>query len=169
MHLLGFAAATAAPDQAAREWVDHLGVLPGYQAEFIELRMAEAGAAASSWAAPLDATFAPQAAPSVASGGVSGSRQFVLPRAGKADLALFYDARGAYHRLPPVQRVPGDALLLVRGVVLCEPSTRIDGMADAGLGGGAALVAIPFDAMCGPAVRPVAAPPPTAPEARHAA
>ena len=151
MHVLGFADAALAPADAARSLAAQIGLLPGYQPEFIEVRVAQAGAAANAWASALNGAFAPEAATSVAAGGADTSIQFVLPRIGKADLDLFYAARDAYDQLAPPQRVPAHALLLERGVVICEPSTRLDGMAGAGLGGGAAWVAITMDAMRGPA------------------
>lgn len=153
MHVLGFADALRAPDAATRELHDQLGLLSGYAPEFIEVRVSEAGDAATAWAAALDASFAPEAATRAAAGGVPGSIQFVLPRVGKADLALFFEVRDAYDQLSPHERVLAHALLLERGVVLCEPSTRIDGMAGAGLGGGSAWVAITLDAMRGPPQR----------------
>ena len=153
MHVLAFADATDAartPIESARMLANQLGVLPGYAPEFIEVRVPQAGDAATAWAAALDASFAPEAKTSVAAGGAAGSIQFVLPRVGKADLGLFFDVREAYDRLLPADRVLAHSLLLERGVVLCEPSTRIDGMAGAGLGGGGAWVAIAFDQMRGP-------------------
>lgn len=151
MHVLGFDNAFRNPNEAAPELARQLGVLPAYAPEFIELRVAEAGDAATAWAGALDQVFAPEAATSVAAGGVVGSIQFVLPRVGKADLSLFYDVRDAYDRLTTKERLLCHSLLLERGVVLCEPSTRIEGMAGAGLGGCGAWVAVPYEQMRGPA------------------
>ena len=153
MHVLGFADAERAPDAAAAEMAEQLGVMAGYAPEFIEVRVDESGDAASAWARALDAAFDPEAATSVAAGGAQGSIQFVLPRVGKADLALFFEARAAYDAMSAGQRVLAHSLLLERGVVLCEPSTRIDGMAGAGLNGGAGWVAIPYGEMRGPEAR----------------
>ena len=169
MHVLGFADAARAPVEAARELVNQLGVLPGYAPEFIEVRVAEAGDEATAWADALDASFGPEAKTSVATGGAAGSIQFVLPRVGKADLGVFFDVREAYDRMQPAERVLAHSLLLERGVVLCEPSTRIEGMAGAGLGGGGAWVAIPFDEMRGPPAPEAAQPTQTTTEVRHAA
>ena len=162
MHVLGFDDATRAPAIAAPALAAGLGLLPGYAPEFIELRTAESDDGARAWAAALDATFAPDVAASVAAGGAAGSVQFVLPRAAKTDLELFFAAREAYDGLTPAERVASHALLLERGVVLCEPSTRIEGMAGAGLNGSDAWVGVPLEAMRGPAVEPAA-------EVRHAA
>ena len=169
MHVLGFDDAARNPNQAAPELLRQLGVLPAYAPEFIELRVGAAGDAATAWAGALDAAFAPEAATSVAAGGAAGSVQFVLPRVGKADLGWFYDVRDAYDRLAPAERVLCHALLLERGVVLCEPSTRLEGMAGAGLGGGGAWVAIPYNRMRGPVDRPGAAATQAVAEVRHAA
>jgi Tubulin like len=162
MHVLGFDDATRAPAIAVPAMAAGLGLLPGYAPEFIELRVAESSDGAQAWAAALDATFAPDAAATVAAGGAAGSVQFVLPRAAKTDLELFFAAREAYDRLTPTERVASHALLLERGVVLSEPSTRIEGMAGAGLNGSDAWVGVPLEAMRGPAVEPAA-------EVRHAA
>ena len=162
MHVLGFDDATRAPAIAVPALAAGLGLLPGYVPEFIELRAAESDGGAHAWAAALDASFAPDTAATVAAGGAVGSVQFVLPRAAKTDLELFFAAREAYDLLSPAERVASHALLLERGVVLCEPSTRIEGMAGAGLNGSDAWVGVPLEAMRGPAVEPAA-------EVRHAA
>ena len=171
IHLLGFEDAARSPDAAVPGLARQLGLLPGYRPEFIEVRVADTGGAAPSWAASLQAAFAPESPPQLAAGGAEGSIQFVLPRVGKADLDLFFEARDAYDRQPLAERLLGHALLLERSVMLCEPSTRIEGMAGAGVGGGSAWVAVPMDAMRGPSRRPVAdvRATPNAEEARHAA
>ena len=160
LHVLGFGDATGVPNVAAPELVRQLGLLDGYAPEFIEMRAADAdvgaGKAAAEWAISLDAALRPESPSQVAGGGAAGSIQFVLPRVGKADLSLFFEARDAYALLTPAERVLGHALLLERGVVLCEPSTRIEGMAGASLSGDGAWVAVPLDAMQGPPVRPAA-------------
>lgn len=162
MHVLGFDEASRTPATAVPALAAGLGLLPGYSPEFIELRAAEADAGAQAWAAALDAKFAPDAPATVAAGGAAGSVQFVLPRAAKTDLGLFFAAREAYDRLAPAERISSHALLLERGVVLCEPSTRIEGMAGAGLNGSDAWVGVPLEAMRGPAAEPAS-------EVRHAA
>jgi hypothetical protein len=169
MHLLGFDDASGKPNEAAPELKRQLGVLPAYAPEFIELRVGDVGDAATAWAGALDHIFAPEAVTSVAAGGAAGSIQFVLPRVGKADLSLFYDVRAAYDRLTNAERLLCHSLLLERSVVLCEPSTRIEGMAGAGLGGSGAWVAIPYEHMRGPADPPVHASPQAADEVSHAA
>lgn len=165
LHVLGFADAGSRPEAVAPALPDRLGLLPGYAPEFIEMRVAETGDSATAWAAALQAAFVPEAPPQLAAGGSPGRVQFVLPRVAKTDLRLFFDARVAYDRLPADQRVMSHALLLERGVVLCEPSSRIAGMAGAGLNGGGGWVAVPFDAMRGPPRPPVD----EAVEVRHAA
>ena len=169
IHLLGFEDAARSPQSAAPGLVGEIGLLPGYAPEFIEMRVAEAGDAATAWAGSLNAAFAPESPPQVAGGGAEGSIQFVLPRVCKADLGLFFDARDAYDRVEPAERVLGHSLLLERGVVLCEPSTRIDGMAGASLPGGDAWIAVPFDAMRGPPQRPTAVETHHVTEVQHAA
>jgi len=153
MHVLGFADASRPPHTAAADLASQVGVLPDYTPEFLEVRVAETGESATEWATALNAAFAPEAGATVAAGGASGSIQFVLPRVGKADLEIFFAVREAYDKLSPAERVLAHSLLLERGVVLCEPSTRIEGMAGAALGGGTAWVAVAYDDMRGPASR----------------
>ena len=155
LHLFGFQPAGTAPADAAA-LPQQLGLSPGYVPEFIEVRVGDAGDAATAWVSALDAAFGPESPSQSAVGGASGSLQFVLPRLGKADLAMFFEARDAYDRLPAQERRMAHALLLERGVLLCEPSTRIDGMAGASLPGGEAWVAVAFDAMRGPPQAPSA-------------
>ena len=169
MHVLGFDDASRKPNEAAPELERQLGVLSAYAPEFIELRVGEVGDAATAWAGALDHVFAPTAVTSVAAGGADGSIQFVLPRVGKADLSLFYDVRDAYDRLTAPERLLCHSLLLERGVMLCEPSTRIEGMAGAGLGGSGAWVAISYEQMRGPADLPVLTSPQATAEVSHAA
>lgn len=171
LHLLGFDDAARNAEPAAAALALHFGLLPGYAPEFIEMRVADATSEGSAaWAQAVATVFAPQAPPQLAAGGAEGSVQFVLPRLGKTDLELFFAARDAYDRLPDAERVLAHSLLLERGVVLCEPSTRIEGMAGAGLFGGEAWVAVPLDAMRGPAQRSGATPADApAGELRHAA
>lgn len=161
MHVLGFADTSQKPTKAAPRLSTELGVFANYAPEFMEVRVGKIGADADAWAEALDAAFTPETTASVAAGGVEGSVQFVLPRVGKSDLKLFFEVREAYDAMTPEARMLAHALLLERGVVLCEPSTRMEGMAGAGVGGGAGWVAIPFDSMRGPL--------PRAPELRHAA
>lgn len=168
LHMFAFEDAALVPADAADGLPTRLGLLPGYFPEFIEMRVDVAGDAAIAWAEALEAAFAPEAVPAVAAGGAPGSIQFVLPRVAKADLELFFAAREAYARLSTAERLLAHALLLERGVVLCEPSGRIEGMAGASLPGGSGWIAVPFDAMFGPPQRPAAAPS-IATEQRHAA
>lgn len=156
MHVLGFEDAALPPQAAASELARQLGLQRGYSPEFIEMRVADAAAApAAAWAAALEAALAPEVAPQIAGGGGEGSVQFVLPRVSKADLGLFFAARDAYDQLPQPARLLDHSLLLERGVVLCEPSTRIEGMAGASIGGGGQWIAVALDDVRGPAPPPV--------------
>ena len=79
-------------------------------------------------------------------GGAEGAAQFILPRIGKSELDLFHAARDAYDRAPHEQRLLDHSLLLDQGVLLSEPSTRLQGMAGASLWGGS-WVAVPLAAL----------------------
>lgn len=150
IHLFGCGSAHTAPEgvdlQAA------LGLLPGYAPEFIELRQADGdqpSATARAWAAALDAALMPEVPTHLVPGAPVGTVQFLLPRLAKTNLDLFVRARQAYDRLPVAERLAAHALLLEQGVLLCEPSRRIEGMAGASLGDGGHWIAVPLDALRG--------------------
>lgn len=151
LHLFGFddlACTTATTDLPAR-----LGLLPGYVPEFIELRAAEGAdaSATAAWAETLDRALEPEVPTHKVAGGEPGSVQFMLPRLAKIDLALFHRARQAYDALDPAARLAAHALLLEQGVLLCEPSARLPGMAGAPVGASQQWVAVPLDALRGDA------------------
>ncbi|MDH4393141.1 MAG: tubulin-like doman-containing protein [Aquabacterium sp.] len=149
IHLFGFGSGDTAPGGVDVRAA--LGLLPGYAPEFIELRTAEGNsdAAATGWTHALDDALQPEVPTHLVTGGLPGSVQFLLPRLAKTDLALFHHARAAYDALPTAQRPALHALLLEQGVVLCEPSRRLPGMAGASLGDGGHWVAVPLDALRG--------------------
>ncbi|MEQ1807852.1 MAG: hypothetical protein ABL900_20915, partial [Burkholderiaceae bacterium] len=149
VHLLAFGDGNASP--AGLDVRRTLGVRPGYTPEFIELRAA-AGApesASASWAHALDESLAPEVPTQLVNGASIGSVQFLLPRLAKTDLDAFFAARDAYDALPAAQRQRAHALLLEQGVLLCEPSTRLEGMAGASLGAGDRWVAVPLAGLRG--------------------
>ena len=121
-----------------------LGLLPRYQPEFIEIRAPAVDDAAAALAAVVEAAFHPDVPAHVVDGNRDGAAQFILPRIRKDDLALFQEARAAYEAQSPDQRRLGHALLLDQGVLLCEPSTKFDGMAGASLPGSDGWIAVPL-------------------------
>lgn len=171
IHLFGFGSGSAVP--AGLDVAGALGLLPGYTPEFIELRGATgAEAASAAWARTLDVALAPEVPTQVVNGACAGSVQFMLPRLAKTDLAGFFTARAAYDALPADQRHAIHSLLLEQGMLLCEPSHRLEGMAGASLGASAASdkggkggagrwIAVPMDALRGetaPSCKPPAEP-----------
>jgi len=144
VHVLGYAD-TAGPVGADRA---AMGLLPGYKPEFIEARVAEV-AGADAAAAAINAAFDPDLPAQLVGGGRAGSVQFVLPSLGKTDLGLFFKARDAYDAEPAAQRLLDHSMLLEQGVLLSEPSTRLAGMAGAGIGGSACWIAVPLDELRG--------------------
>ena len=127
-----------------------VGLLPDYVPEFIEVRVADA----ANDDAPLvaerfGAALLPEVPPHVVGNGRDGSIQFVLPCLSKLDLSLFFEARAAYEAEPMQERLLDHAMLLDQGVLLCEPSTRLKGMAGASLDGGGSWIAVPFDGLQG--------------------
>ena len=144
VHVLGYAD-TAGPVGADRA---AMGLLPGYKPEFVEARVADVSGAGGA-AAAIDAAFDPDLPTQLVGGGRPGSVQFVLPSLGKADFGFFFEARDAYDAEPADQRLLDHSMLLEQGVLLSEPSTRLAGMAGAGIGSSACWVAVPLDDLRG--------------------
>ena len=92
----------------------------------------------------IGTVFAPDVAPQIATGGRPGSVQFILPSISKTDLALFFSARDVYDAEDEERRLLDHSLLLEQGVLLSEPSTRLEGMAGASLHGGDSWIAVPL-------------------------
>lgn len=150
MHVLAFGDMEGSPAEGAAALMATLGIHSDYLPEFLEMRAAEDGEAAKGWALALDQTFNPEATATVAAGGAHGMIQFVLPRVSKTDLAMFYDARDLYDEMPLPQRVLAHSLLLERGIVLCEPSSLVEGLAGASLNATDAWVGVEFATLRGP-------------------
>ncbi len=144
VHMLAYAD-MAGPVAIGPRLRAQIGLLPGYVPEFVEMRVADAaGEDAARMAATLGATLLPEVPPHVVGNGREGSVQFVLPCMSKLDLSLFFAARRAYGDATMGERLLDHSLLLDQGVLLCEPSTRLQGMAGASLDGGTGWVAVPF-------------------------
>lgn len=149
IHVFGFGADGAGPQ--TNDLRAALGLRPEYQPEFLELRTAGTTneAAAQAWANALDTAFSPEVPTHRVNGGPAGTVQYLLPRIALKDLAVFLGARAAYDAEPLAQRQAQHALLLEQGLVLCEPSTTIEGMAGANFGGGRQWIAVPYDQLRG--------------------
>ncbi|MEM5370726.1 tubulin-like doman-containing protein [Paraburkholderia azotifigens] len=148
IHMLGFADTTCSagdPVTVAAGLPRQMGLRPGYSPEFIEMRVASAAAAQNTGLVEsVQTAFAPVVPPSAVDGGREGSVQFVLPRVSKTDVDFFHTARDAYDAQPPAEKLLNHALLLDQGVVLCEPSTRLEGMGGASYSGSKRWVAVPM-------------------------
>jgi hypothetical protein len=146
IHMLGFADAAGHPLDLASNLRGQLGVLPSYAPEFIEMRVPEAdGTEVTALVEQLVKAFSPEVSPHVVEGGGKGSVQFILPRLGKLDLQVFAEARAAYDAMEEEERLLDHSLLLEQGILLCEPSTRLEGMAGASLGAGSSWIAVPLE------------------------
>ena len=147
--MLGFGSDNALPPN--RDLRAELGLLPTYQPEFVELRTSETTdeAEAEAWADALNSAFLPEAPTHRVGGGSFGAVQYLLPRIALRDLSAFYGARAAYDGQSAAQRHMLHALLLEQGLLLCEPSTVIEGMAGASLGRGAQWIAVPLHELRG--------------------
>jgi len=158
IHLCGYADVSGVPVAVGPQLPKQFGLLPGYVPEFIEMRVADAAHTGTApLAASLQSAFAPEVAPHAAEGGRDGSVQFMLPRVAKTDLNWFHEARDAYDTSSEAKRLRDHALLLEQGVLLCEPSTRIEGMAGAGIGQSQQWIAVSLDELRGqPDAQPLA-------------
>lgn len=124
-----------------------LGLLKDYTPEFIELRTSTSTdeAVGGAWASALDSSLCPELPTQRAAGAPQGSVQFLLPRMARRDLVISKTAQAAYDALPLDRRRALHALLLEQGLVLCEPSTRLEGMAGASLSpSGTQWIAVPL-------------------------
>jgi Tubulin like len=72
-----------------------------------------------------------------------------MPRLTKLDLADFSAARDAYDQMSWDEKILAHAWLLDLGTMLCEPSTRFEGMAGECIWGCACWVVVPFTAIRG--------------------
>ena len=145
IHMLGFTDMAGRPIAMDPKLRGHFGLLPSYRPEYIEMRVqdvADERTAAS--ADGLEKTFAPDVPPQVVGGGRPGSVQFILPCISKTDIRLFYETRALYDTQRQEQKLLAHSLLLDQGVLLSEPSTRLEGMAGASLWGSDAWIAVPL-------------------------
>ena len=149
VHVLGFADAEPGEVPLGRDLPRRMGLRVSYAPEFIEMRAAARGPGTETCAASLAAAFSPDVPPQIADGARGGSVQFILPRAAKTDLAVFAAARDAYDNEDMPARLLAHSMLLEQGVLLSEPSTRLEGMAGASLGESGSWVAVPFGALRG--------------------
>lgn len=149
IHMLGFADAAGGQVGIGPTLSRDLGLLATYHPEYVEFRVAGDDADAERLAASLEDAFAPDVPPQPVQGGREGSVQFILPCVAKTDLAMFSRAREAYEAQGWEERVLDHSMLLEQGVVLSEPSTRLEGMAGASLSASGSWVAVPFDDLTG--------------------
>lgn len=147
IHMFGFGSDTVVPDPA--ELRDELGLLDDYQPEFLELRTPEEPEkrVVEAWTKALDGAFAPEVPASCVTGASDSTMQYLLPRMAVADLSAAYQAQEAYDAEPPEHRRTHHALLLDQGLILCEPSTELEGMAGANFGEGKQWIAVPLNTL----------------------
>jgi hypothetical protein len=148
IHMLAFADAAAPPADRGLRLRAQLGLLPSYRPEFIEIRLPNApDGDALGWVDRIERALGPDVPPNVVEGGAAGSVQFILPSISKSELQAFAPSRDAYDAASPEARLLNHSLLLEHGILLCEPSRRLEGMAGASLGAGLNWIAVPYDAL----------------------
>lgn len=150
IHMLGFAQDRRPPEGINVR--DGLGLLPNYFPEFIELRTSfetTDEVVSDAWKSLLDAELSPELPTQCVVGSPEGTVQFLLPRMARTDLSLSQRARVAYDELPLAQRHAAHSLLLEHGLLLCEPSARLEGMAGMSIGEGNQWIAVPMHELNG--------------------
>ncbi len=146
LHLWSFVDSDAQSVVAGPSLLKQLGIRSSYRPEIIELRAPNpSDDSVAKIAEGIDQIFKPEASAIVTQGGAEGSVQFILPRLSKSDLDLFFTAQSAYETEPTAEKLMQHSWLLDLGVALCEPSTRLQGMAGASLWGGDNWVAVPYE------------------------
>jgi hypothetical protein len=148
IHMLGFANASGRPISIGPALPKQMGLLPTYKPEFIEARVPSAADASKTpWAHRLEEAFAPDVEPQIADGAEEDSVQFILPSISKSDLSLFHEARTAYDSEDQAVKILDHSLLLDQGILLSEPSTRVQ--AGASLRGSDSWIAVPLSDLRG--------------------
>ncbi|MDC3728113.1 MULTISPECIES: tubulin-like doman-containing protein [unclassified Rhodococcus (in: high G+C Gram-positive bacteria)] len=124
----------------------------GATPEFAEIRSFGADPSAVEVSAKaLTETLAPQVGPSQLAFDATGDDAVVafVPRLSKLDLASFVPSRDRYDKLGWEEKLMRHAWLLDLGVLLCEPSTRFEGVGGECLLGCACWVVVPHAAIRG--------------------
>ncbi|WP_425005614.1 tubulin-like doman-containing protein [Mycolicibacterium sp. S3B2] len=120
--------------------------------EFVEIRaFGCGGSAVEATDAALAAKIAPQVGPNTLTFDAVGEPALAafVPRLSKLDLALFVPARESYDALGWEEKLMRHSWLLDLGVLLCEPSTRFEGVGGECLLGCACWVVVPHAAIRG--------------------
>ncbi len=148
IHKLGYGSLDALEESLNLR--DRLGVRSGYRPEFIELRTSEISGdklRTVSWAAFVDSALHPELPTQCVPGAPTDCVQFLLPRMARCDLSISKAALTAYEKTSAQKRHVNHSLLLEHGLVLCEPSTHVDGMAGASIGTGKQWIAVPLHSL----------------------
>jgi hypothetical protein len=146
VHMFGFCDLDGGAVSPDADFRSSLGILDSYRPEFMEVRVPSS---AHSVAFTLESIFAPEVSPQVTGGGRESSAQFVLPSIRKADLSWFKTALDVYGEESWDEKLLDHSLLLEQGIVLSEPSSRMEGMAGASLRDGESWIAVPMDDLWG--------------------
>ena len=137
-------------------------VADGVQPEYVEARaFAPAGAFDEAGAKEIEGQITSAVTSLVEPGVVhfdveNGSFIHVsVPRLTKLDIPGFSAARDAYDRMSWDEKLLAHSWLLDLGTMLCEPSTRVEGMAGECIWGCACWVVVPYEAVRGEEVQQV--------------
>lgn len=148
IHMFGFSDLEGAAAPIGSGLRSSLGIRDTYKPEFIEVRVpSEQQNSVATAVAGIEAAFSPDVPPQVTGHGRLTSAQFVLPSIQKTDLSLFRTTLDAYSQEDRDEKILDHSLLLDQGILLSEPSDRIEGMAGASLGEGGSWIAVPMSAL----------------------
>jgi hypothetical protein len=148
IHLFGFCDLDGGLVSPDPDFQTSLGIAETYHPEFIEVRMPSAEQnAAGAVVERLASNFCPDVPPAITGHGREGSAQFVLPSVRKADLNWFKASKDSYNQQDLDEKILDHSLLLDQGIVLSEPSDRMEKMAGANICGSGGWIAISMEAL----------------------
>lgn len=150
IHMFGFTGLDDAAAPLEAEFRDALGIARDYRPEFMEIRLATSeNNEAAEIAGRLESVFNPEVSAQITGHGYEASAQFILPSLRKTDLAWFDTSAQIYDLESDDDRGLDHALLLDQGIVVSEPSNRMEGMSGAGLNGSQGWIAVPMHNLIG--------------------
>lgn len=129
-----------------------LGVIGGCIPEVIEMRTSNEtdGDVSDAWVVAIDEALRPELPTQKAKDGSIGTLAIILPRLTRRDLVISRDAWNAYKSHNVEKRHAMQSLLLEQGLCLCEPSSKLEGMAGASIGVGNQWISVQLNEInCG--------------------
>ena len=148
LHMLVMRAAKEAAAIAALK--KRLGVIDGYEPAFIELVSGRfTKKETDQLTRIIHQSFGEEVMVDYYAAGTAKEMRFVLPSLAKSDLRLFAQAKARYDACGENEKRLSHALLLEQGLLLCEPSDTLAGMAGGNIAAGRRRLNLPYPAIRG--------------------